>query len=140
MALSPRPLRGALRGARPRLAVLRELFFESDGLARFNRHLGVFGHTASCYAHVNGGAASAAIGADGGAGTGARGGEGVAMIDRGYLSAAIGAAAEQGCEPGMVRSTCAPLSGCASADPSAGPRPFAFCARHRRRSRSRFIW
>jgi hypothetical protein len=66
------------------------LFFES-GIAYFNIHLGVFGHTASCYAHVNGalgGAASAAIGADGRAGTGARGGGGLAMIDRGTLGAA----------------------------------------------------
>jgi hypothetical protein len=69
------------------------LFFES-GIAYFNIHLGVFGHTASCYAHLNG-ATSAAIGADGRAGTGARGGEGMAMIDRGArggaASAAIGA-------------------------------------------------
>ena len=61
------------------------LFFES-GIAYFNIHLGVFGHLASCYAHLNG-ALSAAIGADGRAGTGARGGEGTAMIDRGRRGA-----------------------------------------------------
>ena len=61
------------------------LFFESGGLAYFNIHLGVFGHLASCYAHLNG-ALSAAIGADGRAGTGARGGEGTAMIDCGLCT------------------------------------------------------